>query len=233
VNSVAAQAGILGGVSPDAAAALARGLPHAYFPRKYTIFAEGQAGDELFIIVAGKVKIYQTTPRGKQTLLSLLGPADIFGELAVVDPSPRSATATTVTEVHAVTMDRSTLQNRLVEHPEVAVQLVRALTRRLRHTNNLLYDRLMFSDVSTRVARQLLALARQFGAVANAHSLTVDHQLTQTELAQLVGAARETVNQTLSNFTHLGWIHHDGQALVIDKPAKLVALARAAPPLEP
>jgi CRP/FNR family transcriptional regulator, cyclic AMP receptor protein len=227
VNSVAAQGGILGDISRDAAAALVSGLSHAYFPRKYTIFAEGQSGDELFIIVAGKVKIHQATPRGQQNLLALLGPTDIFGELALIDPSPRSATAITVTEVHAVTMDRSTLQNRFVEHPEIAEQLMRALTRRLRRTNNLLYDSLMFSDVSTRVARHLLALARQFGT-PNAQSLTVNHQLTQTELAQLVGAARETVSHTLSDFTQLGWIHRNGQALVIDKPAELAALVTAA-----
>lgn len=134
-----ARSEILGDVSVDAAAVLAKWLPHAYFPRKCTIFRQGQPGDELFIIVAGKVEIHQTTPRGQQTLLAVLGPGDIFGELALLDPSPRRATATTVNELHALTMDHTTLQTQFVEHPEIAQQLLRALTCRLRRTNDTLH----------------------------------------------------------------------------------------------
>jgi CRP/FNR family cyclic AMP-dependent transcriptional regulator len=82
----------------------------------------------------------------------------------------------------------------------------------------------MFREVPARVARHLLDLATQFGT-RDSESLRVDHQLTQTELAQLVGAARETVNQALTHFTQHGWIQHNDHTLIIKNPAELAALA--------
>jgi CRP/FNR family transcriptional regulator, cyclic AMP receptor protein len=225
VNDVLARAGILQGVTPEAAAALASHLRHLSFPRRHTVFVQGEPGDDLYIILAGKVKIRHRTAAGHETLIAILGPADMFGELALFDPGPRTSTVTTLTEVHAVTMDRHALQAWIVEHPEIAEQLLRVLARRLRRTNDTLCD-LIFTDVPGRVAKQLLNLAMRFGS-SDADALRVDHQLTQLELAQLVGSSRETVNKALSDFTQRGWIRQQGKTLFIDEPAKLARRARS------
>ena len=122
----------------------------------------------------------------------------MFGELSIFDPGPRTSTATTVTDVRAYTMDRNALREWIAQRPEIAEQLLRVLARRLRRTNNLLAD-LIFTDVPGRVAKALLQLAQRFGS-QEAGLLRVTHDLTQEEIAQLVGASRETVNKALADF---------------------------------
>jgi CRP/FNR family transcriptional regulator, cyclic AMP receptor protein len=225
VNDILAQAGILQGVTPAASATLIGHLQQVSFPRRHTVFVEGQPGDKLYIIVSGKVKICQSTADGRETLLAVLGPADMFGELALFDPGPRTSTVMTVTAVHAVTMDRDALRAWIIEHPPIAERLLQVLARRLRRTDNALRD-LIFTDVPGRVAKQLLDLATRFGT-GNEDALRVDHDLTQVELAQLVGAARETVNKALGEFTDRGWIRQEGKTLYIDQPARLARRARS------
>jgi CRP/FNR family transcriptional regulator, cyclic AMP receptor protein len=94
------------------------------------VFAEGEAGDRLYIIISGTVKIGRCLPDGRENLLAIMGPSDMFGELSVFDPGPRTASATTITEVRAVLMERDALR------PEIAEQLLRVLARRLRRTND-------------------------------------------------------------------------------------------------
>ena len=118
----------------------------------------------------------------------------MFGELSVFDPGPRTSSAITITDVRAVSMDRAALQAWIAERPQIAEQLLRVLARRLRRTNNNLAD-LILTDVPGRVAKQLLALAQRFGTQHDG-GLRVTHDLTQVEIAQLVGASRESVNKT-------------------------------------
>jgi CRP/FNR family transcriptional regulator, cyclic AMP receptor protein len=225
VEDVLARAGILQGVAPEAAAALASHLRHVSFPRRRRVFVEGQPGDELYIILAGKVKIHYGTADGRETLLAVLGPADMFGELALFDPGPRTSTVTAVTEVHAVTMDRRALRSWIAERPEIAERLLRVLARRLRRTDDTLCD-LIFTDVPGRVAKQLLDLATRFGT-PDGDALRVDHDLNQQELAQLAGSSRETVNKVLSDFAQRGWIRLQRKTIFIDEPAQLTRRARS------
>ncbi len=130
--------------------------------REGTVFSEGEPGDRLYIVVSGKVKIGRQSPDGRENLLMVVGPSDMFGELSIFDPGPRTSSATSVTEVRAYTMDRTALREWIGKRPEIAEQLLRVLARRLRRTNNMLAD-LIFTDVPGRVAKSLLQLARQFG----------------------------------------------------------------------
>ncbi len=110
VDDVLARAGIFQGVEPSAVAALTKQLQPVDFPRGHVIFNEGEPGDRLYIIVSGKVKIGRRSPDGRENLLTIMGPSDMFGELSIFDPGPRTSTATTVTEVRAVSMDREALK---------------------------------------------------------------------------------------------------------------------------
>ena len=138
-----------------------------------------------------------------------MGPPDMFGELSVFDPGPRTSSAITITDVRAFWMDRAALRAWIAERPQIAEQLLRVLARRLRRTNNNLAD-LILTDVPERVAKQLLALAQRFGTPEDG-GLRVTHDLTQVEIAQLVGASRETVNKALADFAHRGWIRLEGE----------------------
>ncbi|HEX6403399.1 MAG TPA: Crp/Fnr family transcriptional regulator [Pseudonocardiaceae bacterium] len=224
MNDALARAGIFQGVDPSAVQDLKAALEPVSFPRAHVIFAEGELGDRLYIVLSGKVKIGRRSPDGRENLLAVFGPSDMFGELSIFDPGPRTSTATTVTEVRAVTMDRTALREWIAKRPEIAEQLLRVIARRLRRTNNMLAD-LIFTDVPGRVAKALLQLAHDFGTQEGG-MLRVTHDLTQEEIAQLVGASRETVNKALADFAHRGWLRLEGKSVLILEPQRLARRAR-------
>ena len=91
VDEILARAGIFQGVEPSAVSALTKQLQPVDFPRGHTVFAEGEPGDRLFIIISGKVKIGRRSPDGRENLLTIMGPSDMFGELSIFDPGPRTS----------------------------------------------------------------------------------------------------------------------------------------------
>jgi CRP-like cAMP-binding protein len=224
VDEILSRAGIFQGVEPRAVSALTSQLQPVDFGRGHTVFAQGEPGDRLYIIISGKVKIGNRSPNGQENLLAVMGPSDMFGEMSVFDPGPRTASATTITEVRAVSMDRDALRTWIADRPEIAEQLLRVLARRLRRTNNHLAD-LIFTDVPGRVAKQLLALAQRFGTQEDG-ALRLTHELTLEELAQLVGASRESVNKALAEFAHRGWIRLDVKTVWICDSERLARRAK-------
>ena len=141
------------------------------------------------------------------------------------DPGPRTATAAALTEATMAALDHGELREWLRARPEVAEQLLAALARRLRRTNEAMAD-LVFSDVPGRVAKALLDLAQRFGQSAEGGGLRVQHDLTQEELAQLVGASRETVNKALADFAGRGWLRLDGRSVLLLDSERLSRRAR-------
>ena len=105
VQDTLARAGIFQGVDPEAVAALINEMDTVTFPKGTTIFNEGEPGDRLYIIVDGKIKLARHAPDGRENLLSVMGPSDMFGELSIFDPGPRTSSAVCVTEVTCATMD--------------------------------------------------------------------------------------------------------------------------------
>jgi CRP/FNR family cyclic AMP-dependent transcriptional regulator len=194
---------------------LTAGVQSVDFPRGHRIFTEGELGDCLYVIKAGKVKVGRRSAGGREGLLAVLGPTDMLGELSAFDPGPRTSDATTLTAVRVARVDRMTLRHWMTKRPELADQLLRALARRLRTADDHVAG-LVFSDVAGRLAKQLLLLGEKFGR-PTAEGLSVIHGLTQEELAQLVGSTRETVNKALVDFTDRGWIRPDYRStLIID-----------------
>ena len=224
VQDTLARAGIFQGVDSEAVAALISEMDTVEFPKGTTIFDEGEPGDRLYIIVDGKVKLARHAPDGRENLLSVMGPSDMFGELSIFDPGPRTSSAVCVTNVTCATMDSTMLRDWIDNHPEISQQLLRVLARRLRRTNASLAD-LIFTDVPGRVAKTLLQLANRFG-VHEGGALRVNHDLTQEEIAQLVGASRETVNKALATFAHRGWIRLEGKSVLIVNTEHLARRAR-------
>ncbi|WKD58564.1 CRP-like cAMP-activated global transcriptional regulator GlxR [Corynebacterium caspium] len=224
VQEILSRAGIFQGVDPIAVHNLIRDMQAVRYPRGTTIFDEGEPGDRLFIITSGKVKLARHAADGRENLLTVMGPSDMFGELSIFDPGPRTSSAVCVTDVQAATMDSQMLRDWVGSHPEIAQQLLRVLARRLRRTNSALAD-LIFTDVPGRVAKTLLQLANRFGSQEGG-ALRVNHDLTQEEIAQLVGASRETVNKALATFAQRGWIRLEGKSVLILNTESLARRAR-------
>lgn len=217
-------AALFQGVDDAAVSALTGQMTTSAAERGSVIFRQGEPGRCLYFILSGKVKLAREDADGREQLVALLGPGDQFGELSLLDPGPRTASATVVTDVRLAQLDKAELERWILEHPDIAMRMLRVLSRRLRRTRAEVTD-LVFVDVPGRVAKRLLEFARRFG-VTDGSGLRVAHDLTQSELAQLIGASRETVNKALSDFATRGWIRLEkGSVLILDRE-RLVRRAR-------
>ena len=203
----------------DAAAALRASMVEVVLEKGDVVFAEGEPGDRLYLVIEGKIKLGHTSSDGRESLLAVLGPGEMFGELSLFDPGERRATATALTDATVAGLGRPALRPWLTGRPEVAETLLTALAQRLRRANEAMAD-LVFSDVPGRVAKALLDLGQKFGEESD-EGLAVKHDLTQEELAQLVGASRETVNKALADFAARGWIELESRSVVIIDPERL------------
>ena len=195
------------------------------YTRGEVIFLEGDAGTSLCVIATGRVKIVLTGIDGREVVLNVYGPGEFFGEFALLDGEPRSADAVAQEPSRVFTLQRSDFLTFLESHPRAVATLLAVLSRRLRHTTRVVQDA-TFRDVPARLARVILDLADAHGRPAAA-GILVDARLTQTELAQMVGASRETVNKVLRSFERGGVLHFDRGGITIGKPDRLRARAEA------
>ena len=223
-QSVLSRAPLFEALDEDGARALRSRMTDVELGRGERLFAEGDEGDRLYVVLDGKIKLTRTAPDGRENLLSVVGPGEMFGELSLFDPRPRTASATAITDAKLAALAHDKLLIWLTGRPEVALHLLRALAQRLRRANDVMAD-LVFTDVPGRVAKQLLDLADRFGEQQD-DGLHVNHDLTQEELAQLVGASRETVNKALADFVTRGWIQLSARSVVLLDPDRLRRRAR-------
>jgi CRP/FNR family transcriptional regulator len=224
VDDILSRTPLFGSLDEGSAAALNAASRRRSYERGSTVFSEGEDGDALYVVVEGKVKVFRTAADGRENMLAVLGPGEMFGELSLFDPGPRTATCAALTDCVVASVAHDSLRPWLSGRPELSEQLLRALAQRLRRTNEAMAD-LVFSDVPGRVAKALLDLAERFGA-DDGTGIRVKHDLTQEELAQLVGASRETVNKALSEFASRGWLRLDGRAVVLIEMDRLAHRAR-------
>lgn len=213
LDLVVQQAPLFSELSPEDARALVDSMEETQLPRGEVLFHEGDSGDRVYVEIEGKVKLGRHASDGRENLLAILGPGQMFGELSLFDPGPRSATVTAVTDSVLLGLSQERLLSWLDGRPVVAHGLLAQLAGRLRRANDIVAD-LVFSDVPGRVAKSLLELSRRFGAPAEG-GIRVAHDLTQEELAQLVGASRETVNKALADFSSRGWIRLEQRSVVL------------------
>jgi CRP/FNR family transcriptional regulator, cyclic AMP receptor protein len=223
-QDVVRRAPLFAALDDEAAAALIETMSPSHLERGDVLFHEGDQGDRLYVIGEGKIKLGRTSVDGRENLLAILGPGEMFGELSLFDPGPRTATATAVAETQLIGLGHESLHAFLSGRPAVASTLLAALARRLRRTNETLAD-LVFTDVPGRVAKALLDLSNRFGRPAE-DGILVAHDLTHEELAQLVGASRETVNKALADFAGRGWIKLEARAVVLLDVERLKRRAR-------
>jgi CRP-like cAMP-binding protein len=208
----------------EAARSVRGSMVEVNLPRGHVLFREGDYGDRLYVVAEGKLKVGRCSRDGREQLLSVLGPGDMFGELTVFDPTARMGTAVAVIDSRLFSLSSDNLSPWLAQRPDVGIALLRQLSRRLRRSSEVLSD-LVFSDVPGRVAKCLMDLSSRFGMPTD-EGVHVAHDLTQEELAQLVGASRETVNKSLADFAGRGWLRVEGRAVVLIELERLARRAR-------
>jgi CRP/FNR family cyclic AMP-dependent transcriptional regulator len=223
-DDVLRQAPLFSGLDDEVASALESSMSSSSLRRGEILFNEGDDGNQLYVVTEGKVKLGRTSPDGRENLLAILGPGQMFGELSFFDPGPRSATATAVTDVELKSLGHEALSPVLNAHPDVAHALLNQLAGRLRRTNEVVGD-LVFSDVPGRVAKALLDLASRFGRRADELGQLFLRQVV-VDVDAVVGASRETVNKALADFASRGWLRLEPRSVVILDLERLQRRAR-------
>ena len=222
VPQVLIASGIFGKTGSDVVSALIENLLPVRFPPGHVVFAQGDSGSCLYMIASGKVKVAYRHADGREVVLNIVGASDVFGEVSPFDYGTREFTATTVTEVCAVAIERDQLLVWMAECPEIIHQLMRLLARRAEvMTQCLVYS--VFADPPYRVVRRLLLLGRRFG-IREGDVVRVTHDLTLEEISQFAGVVPETVDATLRDFRDRGWIRVEGSRLEIVDGQGLAAL---------
>jgi len=195
---------------------LARHTHTRSYGKNTIIISEGDLSDALYLVDEGKVKIYISDEDGREMLLNILEGGDYFGELSLIDQSPRSASAMTMTDTRLSMIAARDFRTVLGENPEIALKLITELAGRMRNLTQTV-RRLALLDVYGRVTTTLLSLATEVDGTRR-----VEPKLTQQEIANMVGASREMVSRILKDLKTGGYLEIGKDAIVIRKqlPAK-------------
>ena len=185
--------------------------------RGVVLFDEGAEPGEFYLVLSGRVAIAQESDDGRESLLAVLGPGELFGEMGFLDGHNRSAQARALEESDVLVVPYAELRLLYENHPTALWSAVQLLARRLRATDQALSDT-VFLDVMGRTAKRLLEMAGE--------SDNFEMPLTQEELASMVGASRERVNKAIHAFVRLGWITHDNRHYKITNRKNLTLRAR-------
>ncbi len=191
---------------------LAEATGRRTFAKDMIIFHKDSPGQTLYIIESGRVRIFILSESGQEISVNVYGPGEFFGELALLDSMPRSAGAVVMEDTVTLTLQRDDFLNLLREHPEIAMNIMRVLSTRLRYTT-MYAESLAFLDVFGRVAAKLIELADRYGTEKDGIEIAL--RLTQSELASWIGASRESVNKVLGTFRDQGLIELDGQRIIV------------------
>ncbi|MCU0302532.1 MAG: Crp/Fnr family transcriptional regulator [Thermoanaerobaculales bacterium] len=163
-----------------------------------TIFHAGDPADAVFVIASGRVKVVITSSDGKEFILTVLGPGQVFGEMALLESAPRSASVVTLSAVEVLAMSRADFQRLLDSSPRISQRLMAILSRRLRRANAKM-ESLAYMDVAGRLARYLLDLARDHGQRLG-NGWVVVRRPTHSDIAHSIGTSRETVSRLINEF---------------------------------
>jgi len=185
------------------------------YARGQTLFHMGDEGGNLYIIERGRVKITIPSADGEEIILALLAPGEILGEISLIDGKPRSATVQAMKDTEVLCLFREDFLDVLRDRFDVVLRVLAILAERLRCTDVQLAES-HFMDITSRLAKKLLELARAFGVEEEAGT-RIGVRVTQRDLASMVGATRESVNKQLKVFRELGLLSmSEGHIYILD-----------------
>jgi CRP/FNR family cyclic AMP-dependent transcriptional regulator len=213
------------GLDADALGRVAATLRTRRFRRGEVVFHSGDPGDALFLIMSGEIKISLPSETGDEAILASLRAGDVFGELALLDGAPRSATATALVATETVVLPRIAFRELIATEPAVRDALLASLAGELRRLT-MHVEELHFLDMTGRVAARLVRLSGEVGRPGADGIIHLPSSLTQGELAAMVGSTRQTVNKLLGQFADDGLIRLDRSGMVILDLPGLVEMGR-------
>ncbi len=215
-TSLLAKTKVLSALSSDILERLgARAIERAY-EHGQLIFQQGDPGDSLLVVTQGRVKVFVTSEDAGKMVLVTLSPPDSFGELALIDGGPRSASAESLEASTLLVLPRSSLLDTLADEPVLAKALLESLGDTVRRLTEQAAD-LVFLDLNGRVAKLLLSLTNSRGD-GELEASVLDLHLTQTDLAHMVGGSRQSINEILHVFQRQGYLRLEGRRIVLDRP---------------
>ena len=181
------------------------------YPKNTVIIHEGDEASTLYAIESGKVDVYLSNENGREIIINELSAGDTFGELALIDDAPRSASVRTTKASKMIVIQKSGFNELLSSHPELGVHILKYLTKLVRSLSYSIRS-LALMDVYGRVARLFLDLADEEEGV-----LVIHHKLTQQDIANRIGASREMVARIMKDLIKGGFIHQKGGTLIINE----------------
>ncbi len=193
----------------DGLARVARAASERELDRNDVLFEEGDESDELFVTTYGRIAMANVAVDGRESVVALMEPGDLFGEMPLFDGGGRSTTARALEPSRVIAIPYDAVRGVFETDPTLLWPVVALLAQRIRVTDEALADA-MFLDVTGRTAKRLLDLAGD--------SDEFELPVTQEELAGMVGASRERVNKAISSFLRLGWLEQqDGRYLITNR----------------
>lgn len=214
-----------GGLEPAALERLAASMRARRFRRGEVIFHIGDPGDALFVIVSGDVKISLPSETGDEAILATLRPGDVFGELALLDGAPRSASATALGPAETVVLPRDRFRELLATEAGFRDALLASIAGELRRLTHHV-EELHFLDITGRLAARLVRLAEEGGTPMADGAIQLRANLTQADLAAMVGCTRQSVNKLLGQFTDDGLVRLERDGIIVTDLAGLAATSR-------
>ena len=184
------------------------------YPKDTVVFFENEEGDSFFMILEGRIKVTILGDDGREVILSMLGAGDFFGEMALLDNEPRSATAIAVEETELLSLHRTDFQSVLTDNRSITTALIKIMTARLRRANHQI-STLALLDVYGRVARVIVDMAREEGRRLRDGRIAF-RRATHQEIANRIGTTRETVTRMLKDLERQGLIHIEGKEIVVE-----------------
>ncbi len=211
---------IFGQLPPKAIRQFAAYSTRRRIARGTTIFSKGDPGNSLIGVLDGCVRISVPTAGGHEVVLSIVQPGEIFGEMGLLDGQPRSADATAVYDSELMVIDRRDFVPFMRSEPDVPIQLIAILCRRLRRTNEQVED-VMFVSLAVRLAKALL----RFAQIDPENIKPVEVPITQRELSEMIGVSRENTNKQLRAWEKRQWVQLARGNIKIIDPGALFRLS--------
>jgi CRP/FNR family cyclic AMP-dependent transcriptional regulator len=208
----------------DAFDQLGRYVKPATLKRGAAIFSKGDPGNSLIAVISGTVKISISSPDGRSAILNLIGPGEIFGEVAVLDGQARTADATANSNCEIVVIDRREFLPFVRSQPALAMKFIELLCTRLRWTSDQV-EQVILQDLPGRLASALIRLTERHKEAKDSRTIAV----TQQEISEMVGMSRESINKQLRAWATRNWVRLEHGAIVVLDLAPLQEIAGTAP----
>jgi CRP-like cAMP-binding protein len=183
------------------------------YKRNNIILMEEDAGDTLFILSKGSVKITRLSDDGREVILSILGDGDFFGEMSIFDGESRSANVIALEDSEVFILKRGDFLDLLEKHPKIAIALLQEMAVRLRRSDQQI-EGLSLSDAENRIAMSIIRLAEDLGVIKMGQVI-INNLPFQQDIANMAGTSRETVSRMLNALERKGLIQRKGRKLII------------------